>query len=195
LKKRNVAIFLISVLILLLGLNYIYGDVTNTKTTQVTKPANLDLEYKNPEKIESPSYFSLLLKTLIILIVFGVGIYYIFKYISKKQGLNMPNGDIIKLVSNIPVGTNRFVQLISVGTHYFLIGNTEAGINLLSEITDNESINMIQIEANKVKPKSESVTFIGFIKDFLGYMPKGKKDDGNVITGFLKRQKERLKNM
>ena len=128
--------------------------------------------------------------------MFGVGVYYIFKYISKKQGFLPVSTNIIKLISTVPVGTNRFVQLIEVGTHYYLIGSTESGITLLSEISDNESINMIKIQQNKVKPMQANVTFFQFIKDLIGHIP-GKKGEeiSKIRFGFLKRQKERLKNM
>jgi len=197
LKKKKIVLLLCAFLIFL-DINIISSQTqkTNKKINQDIKITPKEFEYSKPQKAESPSYFILLLKTFLILLVFGVGVYYIFKYISKKQGFLPVSTNIIKLISTVPVGTNRFVQLIEVGTHYYLIGSTESGITLLSEISDNESINMIKIQQNKVKPMQANVTFFQFIKDLIGHIP-GKKGEeiSKIRFGFLKRQKERLKNM
>lgn len=176
---------------------YIHYSIAQTTNKEIKKAetAPTEFEYKKPEKVESPSYFVLLLKTLLILVIFGGGVYYIFKYLSKKQGIVPLSSNIIKLISTVPVGTNRFVQLIEVGTHYYLIGSTESGISLISEITDNESINMIKIQQNKIKPMQPRVTFIQFLKDLIGHIPKKEGKTERAGSGFLKRQKDRLKNL
>ncbi len=194
-KYRKICVIL---LLILCSLFIIYIHYTTAQTTnkEIKKETSAEkFEYEKPEKVESPSYFVLLLKTLLILVIFGGGVYYIFKYISRKQGFVPLSSNIIKLISTVPVGTNRFVQLIEVGTHYYLIGSTESGISLISEITDNESINMIKIQQNKIKPMQPKVTFVQFLKDLIGHIPKKEGKTEKSGRGFLKRQKERLKNL
>ncbi|MBN1899284.1 MAG: flagellar biosynthetic protein FliO [Spirochaetes bacterium] len=166
----------------------------SAKTNQPT--VSEEFEYTRPEETKPPSYFSLLFKTFIILVLFGGGVYYVFRYISKKQGFLPVSSNIIRLLSTVPVGTNRFIQLIEVGTHYYLIGTSDSGITLIAEITDNESINAIKIKASEVKPETGKISFISFIKDIIAHIP-GKeiiKGDKTKLS-FLKRQKERLLNL
>lgn len=192
-KKRYILFFF---LIFLLFCWQLDAQITNKES--ITNQ-NQAFKYEQPT-VESPSYFWLFIKTLFILAIFLGAIYLVFKYITQKQRIIPFTRDIIKLRSSVPLGTNRFIHLVEVGTHYFLIGSSDAGINLISELTDNESLNMIKAQISK-QPEfmPEKISFIQFIKDILGSIPKKTtKDKTSAGVGdfsFLKRQKERLKNL
>ncbi len=161
----------------------------NTSNIQTNK--NL-FQFTGPEKeAESPSYFTMVIKTLLILGIFGICIYYFARYISKKQGLSFPHLNVIKIITSIPVGTNRFVQVIEVGNKYYLIGSTDSNINLLTEVVDKETLNMIKILKNKQAERIDTPTFFSFLNNFLG--GHSKKINIKDNTKFLKKQKDRLK--
>jgi len=179
---------LLIVLIFIFSLN-LYSQSAQTNKTNLIENK---YKYEQPSVKENSSFFFLFIKTIFILAIFLGAIYLVFKYISSKQGIFPPSKDIIKLRSTLPIGTNRFIHLIEIGTHYYLIGSSEAGINLISEIIDNESVNMIKIEASKETPVIQKVTFIQFLKEILGTLPKREKKKDNK---FLNIQIERLKNL
>ncbi len=190
-KKK--IIFVIIFLLLLINIFpiCIYSqEETNTATN-----TNRGLfQFSTPEKdVETPGYFGMAVKTLLVLGIFGIGIYYIFKFISKKQGLVFPHLNILKIITSIPVGTNRFIQVVEVGNKYYLIGSTESNVNLLSEITDKETLDRIKVLKNKEEKPVNPPTFGGFLNTILGGLSK------KIITKdsikFLKGQKDRIKNL
>jgi len=164
---------------------------TSTNTNQTL------FQFSGPvRESEAPSYFGMFIKTIIVLGIFGAGIYYVFKYISKKQGLSFPHLNVTRIITSLPVGANRFIQVLEVGEKYYLIGSTENQINLLTEITDKETIDKIKVMKNK-SPQNEAgagpIHFTQFLNDLLGGITKKfkAKDGGN----FLEKQKERLKKL
>jgi len=185
LKKKFI---FFSVLLILLSIFpfFIYSQENTTNTNKVL------FQYKVPAKeTDAPSYISMVFKTLLILGVFGIGIYYFAKYISKKQGLAFPHLNIIKIITSIPVGTNRFIQIIEIGNKYYLIGSTDNSINLLTEIIDKETINMIKILKNKQVKKVEYPSFSKFLNNLIGGF--SKKTPVKENSSFIKKQKDRLK--
>ncbi len=150
--------------------------------------------YKKPEPAGTPNYFLLLIKTLFFLGLFIIVIYIAVKYLARKQGVKFPLQNVIKLISTLPVGTNRFIHLIEIGTHYFLIGSTDSSINLIAEITDRETIEAIRLQKGKSKiQKTGKYSFFDFLKEMFGGI---KRKPSQVIDfNFIKIQKERLKNL
>ncbi len=188
-KKKLFFIFLV---LLFLIPCYILSSADNSVSNTTNTNKTL-FQFAGPSKeVDSPGYFGMFIKTILILGLFGIGIYYIFKYISKKQGLSFPHINVIKIITSLPVGTNRFIQLIEIGNKYYLIGSTENQINLLTEITDKETVDRILMLKNKPGEQTQTFTFIQFLNDlFGGVTKKFKTKDGS----FLKKQKERLRNL
>ncbi len=186
-KTRCVYLLFIVVLIIA-SHNYLIAQNNITTNTQ-----NL-FQYNTPDtEDKGPSYFSLVVKTLFILGLFGLGVYVIFKYISQKQGLMAPNLNMIKLITSLPVGTNRFIQIIEIGNNYFLIGVSENNINLIKEITDKETMNLIQVMKSQKSPAHEKIIFTEFLKNILSGLTK-KIPKGDNLK-FLRKQKDRLHNL
>lgn len=192
-KRKNVRILIPVILILLLSFFAAQLFSQNSAATN-TAASNL-FQYRSPDRQgEGGGYFALVFKTLFILGLFGFGVYWIFKYLAAKQGLAAPNLNIIKLITSVPVGTNRFIQLIEIGNNYFLIGVSENNISLLKEITDRETVSMIQVMKNRKQeagaPKTE---FTEFFKSILSGISRKVKDIDH--SRFLKKQKDRLHNL
>lgn len=192
--KRKLLINFIIIICLLSVLPNLIQSQTNQDNNIKATQTNRDLfQFSDPKEQKGPNYFTMFIKTLFILGVFGVVIYYVFKYISKKQGLSFPKLNVLNIITSLPIGTNRFIQIIEVGKTYYLIGSTENQINLLDEITDKELIDRINVLKNKKEVETEPVSFAGFMNEIFGNVIKklGSKDQ----SGFLKKQKDRLKNL
>ncbi|MDD5065773.1 MAG: flagellar biosynthetic protein FliO [bacterium] len=191
-KRRNRIVFVIFLLASIFILPVLLHPQKNITTNTQAKD---DLfRYRTPEEtVRGPSYFGLVFKTIFILGFFGFGVYFLFKYLAQKQGLAAPNLNIIRMITSVPVGTNRFIQLIQIGNNYFLIGVSENNISLLKEITDKETVNMIQIEKNKKVDITQKVVFTDFLRSILSGL--AKKTGWTDHSRFLKKQKERLQNL
>jgi flagellar biosynthetic protein FliO len=167
---------------------------TNKKIL-TNKVAAKEFNYSAPEKInKSTGYFGLVIKTLFILGIFTVALYYIFKFISKKQGLNYQNINLIKIISSTPVGANRFLLLVELSGSYFLLGSTDSNISLIKEITDKDVIAQLEIQKNKQSNTvPRNVNFADFMKEMFG--PAVKRLISRDEKNFIKKEKDRLKKM
>ncbi len=183
---------ILAIILFILVINSVPSTIFSQQNTNNIQTNKNLFQFTGPEKdAESPSYFTMVIKTLLILGIFGICIYYFGKYISKKQGLSFPHLNIINIITSIPVGTNRFVQIIEVGNKYYLIGSTDSNINLLTEVVDKETLNMIKILKNKQAERTDTPTFFSFLNNFLGGISKKVHVKDN--TRFIKKQKDRLK--
>ena len=185
-KKNLITVLLIIVFTIIPSL-IISQEKTNISTNKEL------FRFSDPEsEVKAPGYFGMFIKTILILGIFGGVVYYVIKYISKKQGLSFPKLDIIQIITSIPVGTNRFLQIIEVGNKYYLIGSTDSNVNLLAEITDKDTLNIIKVMKNKENIIKKPPTFAYFMNNLLGGVKNRKISD--VSADFLKKQKDRLKN-
>lgn len=156
--------------------------------------------YQEPTvKSSAGNYFVLIIKTLFISALFIGAVYYLFKFIAKKQGVANINPDVVRILGITPVGPNRFLQIIEIGRKVFLIGNTENSINLLTEITDKETIDIIKTSASQqiISPKiSFTEHLMNFIKSNLSgrKIESEKKTTGFAGLDFLKKQTKRLRD-
>ncbi len=190
---KRVFVFLFFVLVFCAESQNVFSQ-TNKKslTNQI---AAKEFNYAAPEKInKSTGYFGLVIKTLFILGIFTLALYYIFKFISKKQGLNYQNINLIKIVSSTPVGANRFLLLVELSGSYFLLGSTDSNISLIKEITDKDVIAQLEIQKNKQSNTvPRNVNFADFMKEMFG--PAVKRLISRDEKHFIKKEKDRLKKM
>ena len=134
-------------------------------------------------------------ETLIILALFVVGIYGIFRFIQKKRGGGFGSPAVIKVISSTGLGGNRMLQIVEVGSKIFLIGVTDNTINLLSEIDDKETIDWLRLEYSR-QPQKGAEGFLEKLTSFLGRAGNQVKpaDNGEKID-FMKKQRDRLRKI
>ncbi|MGL4985780.1 MAG: flagellar biosynthetic protein FliO, partial [Treponemataceae bacterium] len=68
-----------------------------------------------------------------------------------KKGLNprVQDNPFLKQLVTLPIGTNRSIQVVSVGTQAFLIGVSDSNIQLLGEISDKELIDSMILSSSQ----------------------------------------------
>jgi len=117
------------------------------------------------------------------------GIVFIFKKTTKKSTASDP---FLKVIATAPLGANRYVQIVSVGSKAWLLGVSDGGVNLISEIEDKEVIDSMMLEDSK-----KSSMAPGKLPDFLSIInrlgfPVHKNQPG---TDELRKRREKLKEM
>lgn len=176
------------------------------------KPQDL-YAYETPKEDEA-SYGWMIFKTIIVLIIFGVGFYMFFKYISKKAGLPNVGRGVVQVLAVSPVGQNRFIQIVDIAGKVMVIGVTEGSINLISEITEKDEIDRVKLLSSKTTPVeahgfqdflneqvSSLIDLVGRAKTSLEkkkrgtgkFEPEEFYDDRKV--DYMREQRERLKRM
>ncbi len=81
------------------------------------------------------------------------------------------------------IGMNTYIHIVKIIKDYYILSQSSE-VRLIEKIVDKETIDFIELNKEKMKPKETK-----FI-DILGNIPAFKKTDK---INFLKTQKEKLK--
>jgi flagellar protein FliO/FliZ len=137
--------------------------------------------------------FSLMLRMLLILILAAAAIYgvvYFLKRASRPSEQRDPN---VRLLSSVHLGSNRVVHAISVGTRIFLLGAGDSGVNLITEIDDQDTINAMLLEDSRKNAEAVS----GRFPDFKTLLRRFGAPAGGAPPGVdnIRKRRERLKGL
>ncbi len=170
-------------------------------------PANaLDDQAQRPA-----SSLWIFVRMVLVLGLVCAGIYAVVYLLKKSSSLPAADDPYLKSVSAVTLPPGKSVQVVTVGTRAFLLGITDQSIQLLCELTDQDLIDAMNLEADKraAGPKKD---FSALIATFLPpalrkvLSPKETSSSGTenssasnplsaIETGeFLKRQRARLQN-
>ncbi|HOK92437.1 MAG TPA: flagellar biosynthetic protein FliO [Spirochaetota bacterium] len=168
-------------------------------------------------QVEEESFVWMIIKTIFVLGLFAGGFYLFYKFVTQKAGLQVSGHEAIRILSMVPVGPNKTLQLIDIAGKIYLIGVSESGINLLTEIEAKDEIDRIRLLSSRSTPIKE-LTFQDFLGQQIGWVidrvsdikdrftdkksakgPTGTKrtslEERDVDLSYLSRQKSRLKKM
>ncbi len=167
---------------------------TNMNTNTIANGAFLqefyDQEKSNQEtvkKIQPPSPFWTTVKIILYTAVFGVAAYFVVRFIVSKSSLPFTgDANIIETLMTKPMGMGSYLQIVKVGASYYILGLSNEGLRMIDKIQDQETIDYIELNKEKIKPKETKFL------DILSYLPLSKKTDK---MEFLKNQKNRLKKL
>ena len=147
------------------------------------------------EQITTFTFWDFLRMILILGAVIAL-IYVIFFFIRKRGSPKLQDNELFSIISTQPINNNRTLHLVQVGNQFFLVGSADQSVSLISEISDQETIDEIRLKLSNQRsdqPKSFRNIFSGFMGQ------KSVRLDGSVNknfnTNFLKKQKDRLKGM
>ncbi|KAB8138749.1 hypothetical protein F9U64_03785 [Gracilibacillus oryzae] len=142
--------------------------------------------------IQSPNLLGTLFQLIVALVVVVGLIYFIANFV-KKRNRYLGRNQVVKSYGGITLGTNRSLQIVRIGERYFAVGLAE-NIELLLEITDNETIDQIkQSDEYQTQP-------IDFFKAKIKKRDNDdktetKKEFGHLFNKELQEMKEGRKKM
>jgi flagellar biogenesis protein FliO len=126
------------------------GEADTTSIESFDDTAGPDYEYEDPEFGENRvSYPLLVLRTLAVLAVIIVGIYFLFRLLVKKRNRIVAETDIIKVLASYPLASNRLIQVVEIAGKIMILGVTDSNINLITEVEDGELIDKIKLLSSK----------------------------------------------
>ncbi len=191
-----------------------------TKQTKQTKKAGKNpkgvptKEYKESDfrpKVAEESYGWMIFKTLLILGVLVGGFYYFFRYVTKKTGVQVMGEEVMQILSIVPIGQNKFLQVVDLAGKLLVLGVTDNNINVITEVTDKTEIDRIRLLASKTKVAAkesfQSIVmkhvsgFVEKVNDKVSEKRSGKKNEvagmneSDVDLSYLRNQKNRLKKI
>jgi flagellar protein FliO/FliZ len=166
-----------------------------------------DDDFKPP--VEEESSVWMFIKMILILGIFAGGFYYFYRFVTKKTGVSIFGGEAIKVLSVVPLGQNKFLQLIDVAGKVMVIGVSDNNINMITEITEKDQIDRIRILSTRKPPPGASAgsfqdqvmkeigKIIGRVRDFRHreHTIKTTVVDNPADIEYLRQQRDRLKGL
>jgi flagellar protein FliO/FliZ len=160
--------------------------------------------------VEEESFAWMFVKMLLILGIFAGGFYYFYRFVSKKGGVSIFGSEAIKVLSVVPLGQNKYLNVVDLAGKIVVIGVSDNNINLITEITEKDQIDRIRILSTRRPPPAERggggfqdlvLRQIGKIVEKVHElknrdrrfksMPAERPSD----VEYLRRQRDRLKNL
>lgn len=112
---------------------------------------------------------------MILVLAAVVGAIYLVFYLLKRSAAGRYNSSsLIKHIGSQSLPGNKFVHLVEVGQQMFLVGTSDNGVNLISEITDKETLDELRL---KVAQENEGAR--RSFSEMLGGMFGGSGTGGN----------------
>jgi flagellar protein FliO/FliZ len=168
--------------------------------------------YEHPEEDET-SYGWMIVKTILVLGIFGAGFYFFFKYITKRGMIPNVGRSVVQTIAITPVGQNKTIQVVEIAGRILIVGVTDHQISLISEITSKDEIDRIRLQSSKSTPVENTsfqefvaehvdslISFIGKIRSHNEQKKKKRhlnSDDiyENERVDYMREQRDRLKRM
>jgi len=190
--KILISIFLMVISSLVL-IDSIFGEEFLKQDISIQEKANED----KVDKARSPltnyefNFLSLMFKTIFALGLITGLIYFMFRFFMKSRAFPFSSSSFIHLIGIAQLAPNKYIQLVEVADKILVLGISGENINLLSEIREKETIDLIKTYASRELGK-EKMPFTHYLKSFF----KGiSLEDYNKKIDFLKRQHQRLKHL
>ncbi|MDA3957831.1 flagellar biosynthetic protein FliO [Oceanispirochaeta sp.] len=158
---------------------------------------DLTLFDENPQAVvedEIPStvgFSDLVRVTLVLAAVIGV-IYLLLYFLKKVSPMAESGEDHIRVLSTRHLKRDSSLHLIEVGNQIFLIGSGSSDVNLISEITDQETLDQIHLD-QEAPPSQGKANFSKLLRKGLSLGSGRKIVDQS--PGFLRSQRDRLKDL
>ena len=138
---------------------------------------------------ETTSSFGVIIRMVLTLALAALAIYgvvFFIKRLSRPQESLNPH---LRVLARVPLTNDTFAAVLSVGAKAWLIAGGTAGINLISEIDDTETLETMLIEdAGKIAEAQTREVFN--FRSLLGRL--GGQARENPHASNLRRQRERL---
>ncbi len=117
-------------------------DKKKKDISQPSKKENLEQtdpvreRYVNSEESSSTTLLWILVRIFLVLAILIGVLYYILQFLSRNKGLRYPVKGEMRLISHLPLGAGRELQIVEVSGMLLVLGVSEHSITLIKEITD-----------------------------------------------------------
>jgi flagellar protein FliO/FliZ len=95
------------------------------------------------------SAFPAILRMVLVLALVAALIYLVVFFLRRLSRPQVEQNPHLKILASTHLGGGRYVHVVSLGTKAWLIGAGEGGINPIAEITDQEAVDAMALEASK----------------------------------------------
>jgi flagellar protein FliO/FliZ len=132
------------------------------------------------------------IRMILVLALAAAAIYGIVFFIKRSSKQTASNDPFLKILASSHLGFNRYVHIASVGSKAWLLGASEGGVTLISEIEDKEVIDAMLMEDSRKSSETQ-----GRFPDFLTLLRRLGTPAQSRSSGVdeIRKRRERLKGM
>jgi flagellar protein FliO/FliZ len=145
-----------------------------------------------PAQNSGPSIWAVI-RMILVLALAAAAIYGVVYFIKRSSKQTASNDPFLKILASSHIGFNRYVHIASVGSRAWLLGASDGGVNLISEIEDKEIIDALLLEDSKKSAETQS-RFPDFLSILRRLGTPGQTPSSNGVDEIRKRR-ERLKGL
>jgi flagellar protein FliO/FliZ len=132
---------------------------------------------------------------MVLVLAFVIALIYGAIWLLKKLSKNIQNtSKTFTLLASFALSPNKLLQIIDVAGEVFLISITDQNVNLISKIENKETLDTIRLNFDQEDKGKIASNFGDMLAGFLGNK-KEKDENKDNSSNFIKKQKERLKNL
>ncbi len=106
-----------------------------------------------------------LIRVILALILVAAIIYGLARVLRRSLVSKESENPFLKKAATLTLAPGKTVQVITMPNKAWLVGVSEAGVNLIGEITDEDLVNQMILEAEKV-PQSKARDFASILSSF-----------------------------
>ena len=137
------------------------------------------------------------IRMVLVLALSALAIYGVFFFIKRASRPQESRDPHLKVLARVPLGNDSFAAVISIGAKAWLVGGGSGNVNLICEISDNESLETMLLDDAKRTAEAGTRRYFDFsslLRRF-GASKDSKGPGGNFHAEILRKQRERLKGL
>jgi flagellar biogenesis protein FliO len=131
-------------------------------------------------------------RMLLILVGVVAFIYLLFWLLRRGAGKKIQENEIIHVLGSRSLAGNRALHLVEVGKSVYLVGSSDGGVQLISEITEKESLDSVRLKAAEQSPAGRR-SFQQLLSEI--FKPAKRPLSVGDGIGLLKGQRDRLRKL
>ncbi len=125
-------------------------------------------------EMRSPSGVGLFLRMVIVLAIVVALIYAVMRFMRKTTSLPETDDPFLRRVASLSLGAGKSVQVVTLLDHAYLVGTSDAGINLIGEIADKELVDSMNLYADKNSQTKKPRSFSDVLELFMPMAGRGQ---------------------
>ncbi|HTP59500.1 MAG TPA: flagellar biosynthetic protein FliO [Spirochaetia bacterium] len=131
-------------------------------------------------------------RMLIVLALVVAAIYLLFWVLRRGTRKKITENDLIHVLGSRSLAGNRALHLVEVGSSVFLVGASDGGVQLISQITEKESLDAVRLKAAEEGPAGRR-TFQQVLSEI--FRPADHPVSLRDGVGFLRDQQDKLRKL
>ena len=109
---------------------------------------------------------------ILVLIVVIVILYAIFFFLKRTSKLSNSDDPFLRRVSKISLEPGKSVQIVTLVDHAYMLGVSDNSVNLITEITDKELIDSMNLYSDKNQNIQKPRSFADVLDLFMPHGPR-----------------------